>query len=198
VGEWGAFTLRNVTYLTRDLTHEGGGYQHLNNNGGSSAATGAAGGGGGGDGDVRKSSNNAFGLAGAGDYVQQMKKKVWDARTQPEGQFGQQQQQQQQSTASQGNTVHNYYDLSFMSQLREEDQVTMSRMLLVIHSVLKFLRPNANNLVFYCLFPTSAGLAACVRPIAQCLRGVFPKRRSLHSSYCLGYSTRKYLYFKRW
>jgi hypothetical protein len=144
VGEWGAFTLRNVTYLTRDLTHEGGGYQHLNSNGGTSVRTGAAGGGGG-DGDVRKS-NNAFGLAGAGDYVQQMKKKVWDARTQPEGQFGQ---QEQQSTAGQGNTVHNYYDLSFMSQLREEDQVTMSRMLLAVHCVLKFLRPYANNLVFF-------------------------------------------------
>ena len=30
VGEWGAHTMRNVTYLTRDLTHEGGGHQHLN------------------------------------------------------------------------------------------------------------------------------------------------------------------------
>jgi len=31
VGQWAAHTLRNVTYLPRELTHEGGGHQHRSN-----------------------------------------------------------------------------------------------------------------------------------------------------------------------
>lgn len=95
VGEWGAHTLRNVTYLTRDLTHEGGGHQHLNNAGGHhhhhhshSHAQGHG------------RHRAADGSAAAGDEVQVVG----------------------------GDSPHkakDYYDLSFLAQLNEEDKVKL-------------------------------------------------------------------------
>lgn len=95
VGEWGAHTLRNVTYLTRDLTHEGGGHQHLNiaaghnhhNHVGHSHA-------------ASQGRHRAVdGSAAAGDEVQVVG----------------------------GNSPHkakDFYDLSFLAQLNEEDKVS--------------------------------------------------------------------------
>ena len=98
VGEWGAHTLRNVTYLARDLTHEGGGHQHLNkafntsNNNNSSHPN-----------RINNSvETNIFARAAAGDEV-----KVLDP-TSP--------QHMKHS--------HEYYDLSFLSLLDEDDKVS--------------------------------------------------------------------------
>ena len=91
VGEWGAHSLRNVTYLSRDLTHEGGGHQHLNNAGGQLH-----------HGHSHSHSNHRHravdGSAAAGDEVQVVG----------------------------GDSPHkakDYYDLSFLAQLNEEDKV---------------------------------------------------------------------------
>jgi hypothetical protein len=91
VGEWGAHTLRNVTYLTRDLTHEGGGHQHLNkafsssNNSNNSHA----------------GHNHHRGNYSNGDEVHVVQAGGADAHR------------------------HDYYDLSFLASLNEEDKVTL-------------------------------------------------------------------------
>lgn len=98
VGEWGAHTLRNVTYLTRDLTHEGGGHQHLNKAGGHTHHH-----------SHNHDSNGhrhrhraADTSSAAGDEVQVVG----------------------------GDSPHkarDYYDLSFLAQLNEEDKVKINR-----------------------------------------------------------------------
>lgn len=98
VGEWGAHTLRNVTYLTRDLTHEGGGHQHLNKAFASSNHSGNGHGHRHGAGHAHGQKHHHAGSAAAGDEVQVVG----------------------------GDSPHphrDYYDLSFLSQLNEEDKV---------------------------------------------------------------------------
>lgn len=92
MGEWGAFTLRNVTYLTRDLTHEGGGHQHLNKAFSSSGSSLAKRGG---------EIGNIFAQAAVGDQVQ-----MSDV-----------------NSPHHHRVVHDYYDLSFLAHLNEEDKV---------------------------------------------------------------------------
>lgn len=99
VGEWGAFTLRNVTYLTRDLTHEGGGHQHLNKAFSSSNSNHS---GNGGSNNKRAVSGNIFAHAAVGDEVQ-----MSDV-----------------NSPHHHRVVHDYYDLSFLAQLNEEDKVS--------------------------------------------------------------------------
>uniref|UniRef100_A0A7S3HKF8 Uncharacterized protein n=1 Tax=Spumella elongata TaxID=89044 RepID=A0A7S3HKF8_9STRA len=94
VGEWGAHSLRNVTYLTRDLTHEGGGHQHLNNAGGHHHHHGHS------HNHVQGHGRHRTvdGSAAAGDEVQVVG----------------------------GDSPHkakDYYDLSFLAQLNEEDKL---------------------------------------------------------------------------
>ena len=107
LGEWGAHTLRNVTYLTRDLTHEGGGHQHLNKpafNGGG----GDGGGGSSGSNAAVSGTVNVFSVAAAGDQVRLSSNSP------------QHKQQQQQSNKA---LQQDFYDLSFLGQLGEEDKV---------------------------------------------------------------------------
>lgn len=92
VGEWGAHTMRNVTYLTRDLTHEGGGHVHLNKVFSASTASHSSG---------AHSRHSHHHSSHAGDQVQVV------------------------GSGADGTAPHkhDYYDLSFLAQLNEEDKV---------------------------------------------------------------------------
>ena len=103
VGEWGAHTMRNVTYLTRDLTHEGGGHQHLNKVFSSSNASAHSQ-------EHAHAPHRGRGQAhgyGAADEVHV----IGPGSGAGAGGEGQEQK-------------HDYYDLSFLAALNEEDKVS--------------------------------------------------------------------------
>lgn len=89
-----------MTYLTRDLTHEGGGHQHLNKAFSSSGSSLAKRGG---------EIGNSFAQAAVGDHVQ-----MSDV-----------------NSPHHHRVVHDYYDLSFLAHLNEEDKVSSCPMVLL-------------------------------------------------------------------
>lgn len=83
--------MRNVTYLTRDLTHEGGGHQHLNRAFSTSAGSGAQ---------HARAHQHQHQYMNAADEVQVIS-----------------------GNGANGVHRHDYYDLSFLAALNEEDVV---------------------------------------------------------------------------
>jgi hypothetical protein len=91
VNDWAAHTMRNVTYLTRDLTHEGGGHQHLNKAFASSSTSAGSG---------AQHARAHHQHLHAGDEVHVIN-----------------------GGGAHGAHKHDYYDLSFLAALNEEDMV---------------------------------------------------------------------------